>query len=66
MLAVAIIFVILYLCFGIYSVVFYIWDFVIPETKENKFVFDMIIVMITTLIFPMFYWFMRFVIKSSI
>ncbi|MOA58813.1 hypothetical protein D3C78_1832890 [compost metagenome] len=53
-----------YIVFGIYSLVYYICEFVISEVKENKFYFDMAIVMLTALFLPPVYWFLRYAVKN--
>ncbi|MFD0587609.1 hypothetical protein ACFQZE_06315 [Paenibacillus sp. GCM10027627] len=66
MITLLIIFSVLYLGIGVWSLIFYINDFVIVETKENKFDGQMIIVMLMALFVSPLYWFLRYIFKHSL
>lgn len=55
----------LYLAFGVFSLIYYLFDFVIPVTKTDGFDPQMIIVMLMALFLPPLYWFIGSLIKNN-
>jgi hypothetical protein len=56
---------ILYFCFGVWTLIFYINDFVIPITKEDDFNWNMVVVMLIALLLPPVHWFLYHLFKNA-